>query len=448
MIRNEMLWRRVKSFFRIYFFFLFIIFIIFCRVPKIIFESEFIMNKEIKIFNDLIIPPIGKDISNFKYKHVLNRTQCLNRKRARIELLQFVNKTIDPKLIKKPQTLIVGVSTIVGAQLKQILAKKGESFLAIGGINEVDFTHPHAAALFENITIKKAYIPYQPPLMRHTQSDGSEYLKNIINKYIAGLTEFLLSRNVPYVFATSQPIYDETLSILLKNHGCVVEMPYLVDSELFKDIENPTMRAVRECRKVGYTNVEYAPFKEFHSISSKDAAKFLIKQLQNFKNEHILIKGYSRMDVKSSIQVALKSVGISKCSLHISSYSHTINPLSIPDKVKYIGSQNDSVSSMIFNAYSNFSRPEKKRPYLTFLTTGRNDQYSKNFETRIQNYLKTLSYGVKQSPLANIEVLIVDYGTPENMTSLGDVLHVEPYLKGKMRFIIVPQKFIKWHAKN
>ncbi|KAH0786136.1 Methyltransferase FkbM family [Histomonas meleagridis] len=220
----------------------------------------------------------------------------------------------------------------------------------------------------------------------------------------------------------------------------LLKMPYLIDSTAVHDLENPTMRSVRECLKVGYSHIEYSPYSTYQSISSSEAADFIIQQLHKQTTEHILVKGYSNTTIEASIQNVLNTLHLSQCKIHFRNYSHKIDKLPQPNKIEHIGSPNSDVHQMLTEAYKDFSYKENPIPYMSIVVTGRHDNFSGGYMMRSQNTLTSIDYALSQVPLANIEVVFVDYATAETTTLLSEEFVIGPNLRNKVRFIIVPPK--------
>ncbi|KAH0792315.1 Methyltransferase FkbM family [Histomonas meleagridis] len=198
------------------------------------------------------------------------------------------------------------------------------------------------------------------------------------------------------------------------------------------------MRAVRECLKVNYTNVEYLPFLKYESITSDEVAKFVMNVFN--PKGHILLKGHSTIDIESAVKIALKSANISKCSVHFHNYSHKVSYNSKYNFKKFIGQKDTDVKTLIADAYKGFKlkqNPDKKY-YASIVLTGRNDGYGIGFENRAQNFLKAIDYALKVVPLADVEIVLVDYATPVKNKLLSEVLKVPSGLHDKIRFIVVP----------
>jgi hypothetical protein len=281
----------------------------------------------------VILPPFFRPESrDFKSHNLIKSTkqdQCINRTTIRHEFVRVLGKNLRAENLKTPQILIVGVSTALGAAIARSFAHKEAPFIAIKGINEVDFSSPDARLLFDGLVLKRAFIIYQPPLSRHSTTDGSEELNAIASEYLRGLTEFLSERDVPFVFAPVAPACEEVLVTALKNGGCVVEIPNLVDHLAFHDLENPMVRAVRECRISGRSFIEHAAGATVHSFTANEVSKFVRKQI---KDEHDLrkgrfaIHGKTNVTVEAAVRIALAAAGFSTCNVSFATYPHREHP--------------------------------------------------------------------------------------------------------------------------
>jgi hypothetical protein len=62
-------------------------------------------------------------------------------------------------------------------------------------------------------------------------------------------------------------------------------------------------------------------------------------------------------------------------------------------------------------------------PYISIVITGRNDNYGVNFLGRLNTFIKSLSYQVKEFPNL-IELIIVEWNPPHDTLPLKDVIHL------------------------
>ena len=384
---------------------------------------------------------------NFKYGDLLksaNNGKCLERNKARHEFVRILGKNLRAENLATPHMLIVGASTALGAAISRKFSYKGVPFIAINGINELDFSSKDAEIAFENVTIAKAFITYQPPLTRHATTDGSQYLNKITSNYIDKLTSFLNRRGVPFVFAPTGPISEETMSCALRNGGCVVELPLLIDSMAFHDLENPMLRAVRECRKAGRSIIDVFPGASVHSMTANEASKFVRKQIKHdddLKKGRFRIYGNTNVSVKEAVKIALEAAGYDNCNIVFREYPHKIEQLPPPTHTAMVGGEDADVRSMVRQAFNNFTRQESETPYFSIVLVGRHDNFSAGFEVRAQNCLDTINAHLDKVPLANIEIVFVDYATPiAKKPLLEKVLNVGNNLRGRMRYIIVPEQ--------
>jgi hypothetical protein len=396
-------------------------------------------------FYEIVVPPpfTRSESRDFKYAALLKKPGCIDRSVAQHEFVRVLGKNLRAENLKEPQILIVGSSTALGAAIARSFAHKGAAFIAVKGINEIDFSSPDARQLFEGIVLRRAFVIYQPPLSRYSKTDGAGELNAIAAGYLKGISEFLNEREVPFVFAPVAPISEEVLAIALKNGGCVVEVPNLVDHLAFHDLENPMIRAVRECRISGRSFIEHAPGATVHSFTANEISKFVRKQIKDendLRKGRFSIHGNSNVTVEQAVRIALEAAGFGSCDVSFGIWPHHIDDIPETHHQATVGDLDANVTAMIDRSFGEFSRQEKDSPYFSIVVVGRHDDFSKGFEVRAQNFLNTVDQHLEKVPLADVEIVFVDYATPvRNTTLLHEVLTVGPHLKGKVKFVIVPE---------
>ncbi|KAH0792417.1 Methyltransferase FkbM family [Histomonas meleagridis] len=327
--------------------------------------------------------------------------------------------------------------TVIGSSLKRKFQELDIPYVSVNGINEIDFSMPDTYKVLNTVNITKAIITYQPPLVRHTSSDGYGYTRDIVLKYFTGLTTYFKDKNIPFLYVTTQPLYGET-KIMKENGGHIIEIPYVIDSKAIKDLENPTMRAVRECQKVGYSNIEYIPFLQYESVTADDVVEYILNH--NNVKEDVLLRGYSSIDIETAIKHAVTSANVPNCTINFKNYPHNVpNYQTQYNVTEYIG-KNVNIKEMIKNSYNNFRiiGNLKKKVHTSIVVPGRNDGYGIGFEQRIQNFINAIDYAIQMVPLAEVEVIFVDYATPTNNKLLSEILTIPKTISDKIRFIIVP----------
>jgi hypothetical protein len=211
----------------------------------------------------------------------------------------------------------------------------------------------------------------------------------------------------------------------------------------FHDLENPMMRAVRECRISGKTFIETYPKAAVHSFTANEASKFVrhqIKHLDDLRKGRFGIFGASSLPVEEAVKVALNASGFGSCQATFATYPHTVYEVPETHHTAMVGPPDGDVRAMIAEAFGNFSRPEKDSPYFSIVVVGRHDNFSKGFEERAQHFLDTIDHHIEKVPLADVEIVFVDYATPiANATLLHNVLKIGKSLKGRVRYVIVPE---------
>ena len=78
------------------------------------------------------------------------------------------------------------------------------------------------------------------------------------------------------------------------------------------------------CKKAGYSNIEYAKFSDYQSITSDAAADLVIKHLRNCTKGHVLVRGHSSVDVETAVSIATLAANVSNCAVHFRNFSHSL----------------------------------------------------------------------------------------------------------------------------
>lgn len=85
----------------------------------------------------------------------------------------------------------------------------------------------------------------------------------------------------------------------------------------------------------------------------------------------------------------------------------------------------------------------EKKPYLSFIVTGRNDDYGHRFNYRVQNFLDNISYLNEKYHLPS-EIIFVEWNPPKNKKRLHQELKIKKDRKfTKIRFIEFPENLHK-----
>jgi hypothetical protein len=233
-------------------------------------------------------------------------------------------------------------------------------------------------------------------------------------------------------------------AVVLKNGGIILDVPVLIDSLAFHDLENPMIRAVRECRISGRSFIEHAPGTTVHSLTADEVSEFIQKQLEGETHRRparSALCGNTNMTIPEAVKLAVSAAGFEPCNLSFAEYPHQIQKLPRTAPQTTIGRPDANATAMIMRSFCNFSRPEQETPYFSIVMVGRHDNFSKGFERRAQHSLDAIDSHLATVPLAKVELVFVDYATPiANATLLHRVLTVGPHLTGKLRYVIVPEE--------
>ncbi|KAH0790295.1 hypothetical protein GPJ56_005868 [Histomonas meleagridis] len=326
--------------------------------------------------------------------------------------------------------------TSLGSALKRLFNKNNITYISFNGINDLDFSTNESHRILDTINIKEAIVTYHPPLIHHTKSDGIEYLNQLSLNYINGLTSYFKTKKINFVFAANQPIPSQVAAKVIQNGGSVYEIPHIVDSKALYDLENPIMRTLLECKKVGYAYVESPTSLLYHSVTSDEVAELIYEQLQRHFKAHIAIRGSKQTKAETAIKTALEAANISNCSINFANSSHKPYYPYYFHWVEVLG-KTASAEKIIKNEFEDFKAVTDSDVYLSIVVTNRNHGYYSGSEARVENFLKSIDYGLQRMPLANIELIVVDYSNNNNKL-LSDNIKIPNHLQGKVRFIKVP----------
>lgn len=379
-------------------------------------------------------PYLSKFNKYFKYSNILeDNNSCINRTEYQIELVRLVG--YNPTLIseKKPVILVVGSQTSVGSAIIRKFERKNVSFVAIKGVNDIDFSSLDAFKLLDPFIISGALIVHGPALLNHADVSSLDYQFDKNAAYFKNIFSYLHNRSISYVFSHHNIPYSDLVGFALQNGGCIVEYPLIIDSIEQNDLENPLMRVARECQMVHSSKIHIRPSERLHSITSDLISKFIRKQLKEKKKGRFSVVGHNNM----SIQDSLRIVAGKNCNLSIQDSLNDYESLPLSENYAIIGNDKPA-SEMVRDAFSSFQNLFDSSPYLSIVITGRHDNFSRGFEVRAQNFLDSIANAFQKVPLASFEIVFVDYATPFGTTPLSQIFTIQNNLKKRVRFISVP----------
>ena len=400
--------------------------------------------KENKWF-EIAIPSLVKNPERklFKYKRkklILDKDNCIKRSEYSNEFSRVFDYESNSDDYKTPQILIVGAHTALGEAMVRKYRKKGVPFTAIKGIYDIDFSFKNQGAidyLFQHMSFVGALIVDQPALYRHSSLMSTNETEDILHQYFKGLTRFLERNNISFVVALPRPVSSFVLEKTLKRGGCYVDVPYVVDSNALYDLDHPIMRAMRECDLLHETNVEIAGTEYVQSYTADQAAKFIRKQMKTKRTGHYSIYGNTNMTIKEAIDLLVSK----KCKVNYIESINKFDPVPLSAQTAMVGDETAKVDEMLLQAFKHFQNEFDSKPYVSIVVVGRNDNFSKNFNERAQNFINQLEDDFKKVPLASFEIVFVDYARSPRKPPLRDFFVIPKYLKNRFRFIEVPLTF-------
>lgn len=394
---------------------------------------------------DIIIPPENQIKSNhvFKYPEILQNQNLsdnhfsFDRLEFQIENSRYIRLNPYDQSFSEPKVLVIGANTATGSKVVSKLKLQNIPVIPIKNYIDLDFSSPDAEDFFYNVTLTGAIVVHQPPLFRYASLDGYSYINEIIGNYTDGLMNFLYKRNIPVVYAVTRPYFQSNTNVDYCYGAKLVFLPNVIDSEEIYDTENILLRAARNCQLANHSKIVVFENSIIESVTSEDAADFLISQFNNFHSGRVTLVGSTNISLKEAIKMAVKE----NCKITYQKTSHKLKKVKESSN-KYI--IHGDVQSLIQSAFSDYTEQPIAKPYLSIVVTGRNDHFANGFENRSQFFIHQLAKSFKKVPTASFEFIFVDYATdyPKN-PYLYEIFDWPPELINRTRIIIVPEAFHK-----
>lgn len=361
--------------------------------------------------------------------------KCVKRKRYKRELLRFFN--VDPKkhVNKKMTILIFGTKTTIGHFLKVKYRNSNKyNMISFRGYFDFDFGSLSTDLIFNEISIKRIYICYQPVF--RTFLFNETFSQMILNNFFKNLTSFVDTHKTKCTMFISPPFVRGAYDMLFGNRRFrLVFHPYLVDPT-YAVVNNVIDQEIVRTRKTGLGKCEIPTQYDYYISFVK--TKEIIKQILGIIGMSS-DKGniYFIDDEKTRLSEYLKSICIFK------PYPNDSNNYEIIDEILKNGGTKIQIPNISRKNINNFikksqvSKKEKEIPYITFVVAGRNDNYSGNFKKRIQNMFESISSGIEKYPGCNVEVVFVSYRNPINTQHLPYALNIPDNLKSRLKITII-----------
>ncbi|EAY20400.1 hypothetical protein TVAG_110120 [Trichomonas vaginalis G3] len=410
---------------------------------------------------EITIPSTKKspDSAKFIYKKLKrDEDNCIDRKFYHHEVRRIFDYESSKDDYDSKRMLIIGSHTSIGAALVRKYQRKNIPYTAVKSIIDFDIYGHSSDDYFANLSFKSAFIVYQPEIKRHSVVNQKLEMVKAVHKYFDSLLQYLMNKGIPFVIALPQANSPQILKVVMQYGGLYVDVPYTVDSKAVDDLDNPLMRAARECDAVGHTKVFIKKGSEVHSMDADIAAKFLRKQMKEGKQGHFSIHGATNISMKEAILTVVPQT----CNVTFLEYPMVNETSPLSEQTALVGDPNADVKEMLKEEFKHFQNVWDKKPYLSLVVVGRNDNFSNGFLARTNNFVKALEYNLLAGPLANFEVVFVDYAPPGNKPKLQDVVDIPIALQNRFRFITVPvlthyhlarklnttMQFLEYIAKN
>jgi hypothetical protein len=288
--------------------------------------------------------------------------------------------------------LILGAHSSIGRALVREMSERRQAFLAANGCGVLDFERQELRDVL-------GYVSISGCIVADPDDCGVVFLKSLA-KWAAG-------RGIPVTIA-ALPHFRERIAGVR-----TVSIPYFVDPEFPNDRWNLLYRIAAECEKANRSVVDVAPDELVRSITADKIAADLLDGAE--------VEKTAETASVESIAVAVEELG---CTVEfVDGRGATPTPsVEIPAFVRDV-----------------FGRTlPTTETYLSMVVVGRHDGFSKGFEHRAQIFLDSLANSSETVPLANWELIFVDYATPSEVKPLAATFRIPPRLKSRMRFVNVP----------
>jgi hypothetical protein len=272
------------------------------------------------------------------------------------------------------------------------------------------------------LNVSKAVVIDAPLLFRHSKSDGADYIESMSRAYIQNMNAFFAKRNIEVIYVVSPPHFSfySALSATSK----VVLLPYLIDSHQSSDSENIILRASRECFRRSASTVEYFSDESLTNLDLDAAAGFILASFG---------PGLFRMEGNDSLSV--RDLQVPNCSLSFVRSPHIFR--SVATKAGSVVIPNGRpAGKLVAEAFERTTHFNSI--YLSIVVTGGHIGTDEGFLARVQTFFNHIGEGLLRIPLADIELVFVDYATAHGQPHPHEVLAIPRGLKGRTKFVIVP----------
>ena len=328
-------------------------------------------------------------------------SKCIQRNKYLFEFLRLFG--IDPLHddLTKPHIFILGANTAIGNSLINAYNERNQSILYVNSPFWIDFMDQTFQKVMNYVNIEQIILCTSIPSYSHSQNQekAKKHVHKQEIKFANSLMNWTKINSIP-LFFISLPNNENMKNILSEKGAYIIEIPYFVDYEMYYDENNVLVHQISKmlARNEPLIDNEF-DISNISSFTSKDLSQLILDKIEK-KNLYTKIET-SNVVTEEQLETIKENVKI-----HF-------------DKMRNI----------------------KRNPYLSIVIVGRNDNFSKGFEKRAQNFLSVIENYTYEVPLADFEIVFVDYATPIEEKPLSEVMKIEnPLFREKVHFIKVPLK--------
>ena len=377
------------------------------------------------LWSGIVVPPFGQKVTGVSF----DEKGEIDREKHRRELVRYLG--VDPARedLSRPRVLVIGADTVVGAAIVRKLERDGVNYVTLNSAVHFNLSVEDAWAALDNLDILRIIFVHRPILFWGSRSDGGSYIQALNEEYLMKAHALIRKRGIPVLYVACPPHF--SFYKKLSETARVVLVPSFSDTSTIHDGHNMIAKVVRQCEKRGKAELElFDESEEYVNVIDDEIVDLILGQ-----------DGFG-LFAFSGEQMRLGMVRKNECDLWINQCVHrydTINISAMPNSVYNLTHQH-----MPFDMYRVRS---DNSTYLTIVLAGRNDLYAGDFISRAQTFLNKVDQSLEKFPLADIEIVYVDYATPWGKQKLHEILTIPKNLKGRVTFVVVPEEFQKQKMK-
>ena len=394
-------------------------------------ENSAVVDNSFRAFSnnrwiDISIPAYGDENNkNFRYSDLLKTIQneCLPRAKFAHELARSIK--IDPysNTENKPYTLVFGGNTAVGQALISELKKNNQPYLNFKGIVDYEATAILDVIPKDMVNVSKAIICVQIPKIRSVSKPYKYDIKRIT--YMAKVySEYFTRARIPYIIVMQPPYAVNFVQLAEWFERPLIFVPFLTASNDEDDLENPFVRAAKQCKAYGKATIDQFSDYPVVNIPPQIIAKYILNRPIEDKKDTIQIVAKDSMTVSDILNEALPDCDITYTNNYTMELSRIISVNS--EELKSKSNIVQSVAETIKNIQH---KKESNNPYLSIVLAVSSQEVK-----YVRRFLYMLNRAAGIVPFAKFEIIIVNY---RNGDQFINNLNIENNLKGKVRIISI-----------